>query len=473
MKLRTNCLLCQEANDTANYTCRCKADSWTREYRTLDLELRLEPEEKKEAIRSVWDYRFDHPLGMLQYKALPFREHVPAILEPVGMTSLYQLNHFGFPENSDLFIKNEGDNPSGCFKDRETLMCLLHARAQELNKAVIYSSGNAAASAALIAQKLKLDLVTFVAGDTYDEKIDFIRDHGSDVVVIGDEDTNFEEGFRMFAHLNAEGIFARHGFDNWSVRNPFRVQGDKTTALEILRQLNTNGRLEAPDFAVVPTANGSGLAGLWKGFLELRSLGLIKKLPRMVSAGIRGANPVARAVRKGQTERPEKCNLSHLQLEDQIIGSTIIAEEGYDSVEAAKAVLNSGGIAIDIERAEVKQNMKQFLDKEKKLAVENGILPEPASMVALSAARRLQKEKISKKGQKIVTILTGHGLKAGDVLRCMLEERLDLTTVVNEIIDQKKEEILEDAPERGRKVTVPADFEAVSHAFSKLKKELV
>jgi threonine synthase len=473
MKMRTNCLLCQKPNDSVNYTCRCKSDTWTREYRTLDLDIQIDPQERKEAIQSVWNYRFDHSLGMLQYRALPFREYVPDTLAPVGMTSFYQLKNFDFPEKSDLFIKNEGDNPSGCFKDRETLMCLLHARAKVLNKAVVYSSGNAAASAALIAQKLKLDLVTFVAGDTYDEKIDFIRNHGSDVIVIGDEDTNFEEGFRMFAYLNAEGVFARHGFDNWSVRNPFRVQGDKTTALEILRQLNTNGQLEAPDFAIVPTANGSGLAGLWKGFQELKALGLINKLPRMVAAGIRGANPVAKAARKHQTARPEKCNLSHLDLEDQIIGSTIIAEEGYDSIEATKAVLNSGGTAVDIERAEVKRNMKRFLEKEKKLALEKGILPEPASMVALSAARQLQKKNISKKGEKIVTILTGHGLKAGDILTSLLEGRQDLQNIVNEIIDQRKEEILEDAPERGRKVTVPPEFEAVSHAFSNLKKELV
>jgi threonine synthase len=184
-----------------------------------------------------------------------------------------------------VYLKDEGTNPSGCFKDRETTMCLLNSIRRNLRNAVIYSSGNAAASAAIFAQKIDFHLVTFVAGDTYPEKIDFIRHHGSDVVVIGDSNTNFETGFRLFARLNADGVFSEKLYDNWSVRNPYRVQGDKTTALELVRQLAAQQIPYVPDYVIVPTANGSCLAGIWKGFTELKALGIIEQLPKLARIG--------------------------------------------------------------------------------------------------------------------------------------------------------------------------------------------
>ncbi len=472
MKLKKVCLLCRKPNNAKNYSCKCKAENWTREYRTLDVQLNMDAKERQKARKSVYRYRFDHPLGILQYAALPFRRFFPKGMRPVGMTNLYRLNYLDAKKKGNLFLKNEGDNPSGCFKDRETLMCLLNTRNRQWEKAVIYSSGNAAASAALFAQKLNLDLVTFVAGDTYEEKIEYIRNHGSDVIVIGDENTNFEEGFRLFAQLNASGLFVKHQYDNWSVRNPFRIQGDKTTALEIVRQMRGR-RLRVPDYAVVPTANGSGLVGLWKGFKELKKLGLIDKLPKMVAAGIKKANPIAKAVRKKQINRPEKCTLDHLEKEDQVIGSTIIAEEGYDSVEAAKAVLESGGCSVNVENEEVKDTIIAFLEKEKELALKQDVLPEPASLVALTASRKLSERTICGDGDSIVSIVTGHGFKAGDALDTLLKDRPDLQAIAHQIIDKKKKETPVRANKKGRRINVPADQKALSEAFTNLKSAVV
>lgn len=471
MEIQKRCLLCGKENNSLNYACTCSIKQWAKEYRMLDVRLAMTQSGRKQAIRSVMDYQFDHPDGMLQYAGLPFRQLAPPALKSVGMTGFHALQNFGEEDPGTIYIKNEGDNPSGCFKDRETLMCLLHTRSHHCSKAVIYSSGNAAASAALFAQQLGISLVTFVAGDTYDEKIKFIQNQGSDVIVIGDTDTNFEEGFRTFAELNASGLFARQGYDNWSVRNPFRVQGDKTTALELMLQLGKQ-HLEVPDFAIVPSANGSGLVGLWKGFKELKHLGLIDRLPRMVAAGIRNANPVAKAVNLKEVNEPQKCGLDDLDQGDHMIGSTIIAEEGYDSMQAAKAVLESGGFAIGITKEEIASTLINFLEKEKELALRESVLPEPASLVALSAARKIQQQEISEKGQRIVSIISGHGFKAKTALYKLLKNKPQLRKIAQQLIHKKKRSMSALSLQKGRRFDVKSDIAAIRDVFNNLNLQL-
>jgi len=469
MKIQKRCLLCGEANESLNYTCSCSTQPWAKEYRTLEVDLTAL--ERKEIIQSALNYQFDHPRGMLQYGGLPFRHLAPPELEAVGMTGFHPLRHFGGAAPGTIYIKNEGNNPSGCFKDRETLMCLLHMRAHNGQKAVIYSSGNAAASAALFARQAGFSLVTFVAGDTYDEKIKYIQQQGSDVIVMGDDTTNFEEGYRTFAKLNARGLFARKGYDNWSVRNPFRVHGDKTTALEILLQLGQR-KLEVPDYVIVPTANGCNLAGLWKGFKELNDLGLIDRLPRMVAAGIRHANPVAKAVYRRKVDVPQKCDLKELEPDDHIIGSTIIAEEGYDSMQAARAVLESDGFAIDITKEEVAHTLVNFLEKESALAIKESILPEPASLIALTAARKIQKRNISKENHRIVSIITGHALKAKTAMYELLKNRPDLRQLTDQLIHQKKRTTQLRSSRKGHRFNVTADLDTIRAVFKNLNLEL-
>lgn len=466
-KFEKKCLFCGQLNDSVTYTCTCNPEKWFYEYRILDLKAVYAQNYRQKIIQSFKRYSFDHKTGIIQYKGLPFRRWYPEQLQPVGMTPLYHLKKLSKSCNSNIYIKNEGENPSGCFKDRETLLALLNTMRRGLRHAVIYSSGNAAASAAIFAEQLNLQLITFVAGDTYPEKTKFIRAHGSDVVVVGDESTNFEEGFRLFAEINAKEIFAKNGFDNWSVRNPYRVQGDKTTAVEIVKQLASSvfPVAEVPDWVIIPTGNGSELAGIWKGFKELKALGIISKLPKMVSAGMANASPVYQAVVKNQTARPERCNLDKVAHEDLSIGSTILAEEGYDSMEAAKAVLNSGGMAIEVTTADVKNTLKDFLEIEGDLALQNAILPEPASLVSISAIQDIP----LKPSDTAVCLITGHGMKAKEIIDQLLLDHPQLQNLVGQIIQKKKTSITHASHKTGRQKNVNANVEAVVKAFRKLK----
>lgn len=462
------CLHCGTLNEAENYSCACGA-SWTDEYRSVGLHFNLYQPDVEAIRRAFHTYQFDNKAGILQYPLLPHRQYVPDGLFAVGGTPLYHLDELGDQYERDMYIKNEGDNSSGCFKDRETLACLLNTRRKGLHKAAIYSSGNAAASAALFARQLGLQLITFVAGDTYEEKIRYIQEQGSDVIVVGNQHTSFEEGFRLYSRLNTRGVLQSQHFDDWSVRNPYRVQGDKTTAVEITRQLMAHGESPVPDYVIVPSANGSHLVGLWRGFKELHQLGIIKTLPRMVVAGIRHANPICEAVRREEQDRPVICPLDNLRPQDAKMGSIIVAQEGYDSIEAAKAVLESGGVAVEVGAEAIQQSMLDFLTREHELALDQAVLPEPASCIALAAVKQLRDRDILQPGDISVPVITGHGVKAQATLRTLLRDKPKLIRTMEGIVQKKKPQLaLGNTVQPGRRLTVPANYKAVKRAFISL-----
>lgn len=464
------CLHCGSKNNSPLYSCDCRNEDWVHQYRSIDIQFdadRLQPRQEE----SFRNYSFHNLDGILQYEGLPYGDDHPEGLETIGLTPLYELRYLSREYGFRMYLKNEGDNPSGCFKDRESMMCYLNSRSCGLKKSVIYSSGNAAASAAFLIENNDHDLITFVAGDTYPEKIEYIRNHGSDVVVIGDEQVSYEEGYRIFSEINSHGDFADHGYDNWSVRNPYRVQGDKTIALEIIKQLSPyNDVAQVPNYVLIPTANGSCLAGMWKGFKELKQAGVIPALPRLISVGITGANPVNKAVRQQEVGRPVRCDLSDLRADHDGIGSIIRAEEGYDSVEAAKSVIESGGAVIDIDTSDLKRALVDFLEQEGFLAIKKGILPEPASLTSLAAARKLKEELSISKEETVVSLITGHGLKAAEVIDSMLDGHPILKKKVKQVLAVRENKMRSVSAPKGDKFQVEANLGAIGQVFSSLQK---
>lgn len=468
---RAVCLYCGEKYTASNYNCSCSDKQWQDEYRTLALEFDYLPGDKRRIKNSFEDYNLSDNLGMLQYEALPGLSFVKEDELKVGNTPLLALNNLADSINNQTFIKVEGHNPSGCFKDRETMMCLLNSRKLGLDSAVIYSSGNAAASAAVFAQHHHMHLITFVSGDTYREKIDFIKDRGADVIVIGDDHTNFEEGYRIFCRINAENQFLKAGYDNWAVTNPYRTQGDKTMAVEIIKQLSDeHQKTSVPDYVIIPTANGSCMAGVYRGFKELFDLNLIDHIPKMVSVGIKNANPVAQAVNKQQYQKPEACDLSHVNARDAKIGSIILAEEGYDSIQAALAVEQTNGLALELTRKDIEELYLLLLDTETELMQEEDIIPEPASVLPIAAAKKLADKSILLPTDTVVAVVTGSGLKAKQKIQEIMADQPDAWKIAEEILARKRKQQYPKDTKKGREVAVPAQKEKVIEAFNKLTK---
>ncbi|MDX1629955.1 MAG: pyridoxal-phosphate dependent enzyme [Fulvivirga sp.] len=467
---KRKCLYCDHHENKTDYNSVHFDEDWKNQYRVIDLE--LNPSKgKSEIIESFNNYDFESPQGLLQYKALPNRHQASPMSMHVGATPLFQLDQFSHHYSTNLYVKAEGFNPSGCFKDRETIMCLLNALDEGHDKAVIYSSGNAASSAAIFAQANNMHLITFVSGDTYPEKIDYIRAHGSDVIVIGDKATNFEEGYRMFCKIRSGGYFIQHGYDNWSVTNPFRVQGDKTIALEIIHQLSEGSdSWQVPDYVIIPTANGSCMAGVWKGFQELYDLKIIDKLPKMISVGIKNANPVFKAIQQGQFQKPVICDISKLDEDDAQIGSIILAEEGYDSIEAAKSVVESGGTAVEVDRHDIEYMYHHLLQDEKELVEKNNLVPEPASLISIAAVEHIKSKYNLGRETKVVSVITGSGFKARKKIREIMVDDPQNLAVAEEALDARMKNQYPKATEAGKKMIVPADLTAVSRAFDKMKR---
>lgn len=467
------CTFCHRENHSSNYLCNCKSGTWMRGYRTLTHE--VQPQELQALVaRSFREYSFFHPKGMLQLATLPFNNFSNSDYPTVGLTPLYKLDEFSRLYGAQIYMKNEAHNPSGCFKDRETMMCLFNSKKRSIKNATIFSSGNAAASAAYFANYSGHSIIAFVTGDTDAEKIDFIRSHGADVIVIGDRHTSYEKGYELFSALNADNFFSSQGYDNWSVCNPFRIEGDKTISLEIIKQFSAGlPTVQVPEFVIVPTANGSCLTGIWKGFKELRQSDVISRLPRMISVGVKNANPVAKAVEKNITEYPVRCNLSESDALDMGVGSTIIAEEGYDSLSAAEAVLESDGAAVEVQKSDIKRALVDFLEIEEQVALENNILPEPAALTSLAALKKLGSMISLSVSDRIVSIITGSGLKAERKLFSLLSEKSVLQQKAIHIINNKKVSENHITSPRGKRIDAEPNPESLARSFAFLKGQYI
>ena len=468
-------MICNKPCSSHNYTCNCGGKSWTSEYRVLDVNYYLPENEKPGAVSAVEQYNLNHPSGILQYFFTPYSGHIRQIDLAAGLTPLITLEHIGEQYGARIYMKNEGDNPSGCFKDRETVMAALNSIANGKKKAVIYSSGNAAASASLFAAHLGMQLITCVAGNTGRGKTDFIRNAGSDVIQIGDRNTTFEEGYRLFAEMNAEGIFHDYGFDNWSVINPYRVLGDKTSAIEIQKQYEkiTGIKGSVPGYVVVPTGNGSCLVGIWRGFKELKNLGFIGNVPKMVSAAIKNASPVYKAWQNHILSHPAVCDPEKMDESDKEIGSTIVAEEGYDSIEATKAVVESGGFAIEASRNDIRKALIDLMSLENGVVNQHAVLPEPASLVTLAAIKKMKRMGEIEGTPTVVAFISGHGFKAKELLVRMLCKRPDLQQQLHRITEKRRNTMqMNGQLPAGRLINVKNDPAVLENTFRQLSNAL-
>lgn len=295
-------------------------------------------------------------------------------------------------ELDGVFIKNEGSNPTGNFKDRESALTLAYAAAQGYKNLAIVSSGNAALSAALYARLYGIRLTAYVPHRTPKYKTNMIDLFGAQTHFVGD---TYEETY----HYLLENL--PHGTINITPGVfTLRSEGTKTMAYEIWEQLGT-----VPDYLVCPTANGSGLSSIYHGFAELKRWGFTDRIPAMVSVQIKGADPINQAIESGDWIK---------NVPDAVDSQceAIVAEESYCSPKAVYAVKQSGGLGISVTDHQVVDGLRYAIDHE-------GIFPELSS--ASVFAGLMENEKLfTKPGKKTVLINTATGLKEIQQLRDIL-----------------------------------------------------
>jgi threonine synthase len=286
----------------------------------------------------------------------------------------------------ELYIKFEGANPTGSFKDRGMTVGVTKALEFGVRTVACASTGNTSASLAAYAARAGLRcLVLLPKAKVALGKLVQTVFHGAQVISIRG---NFDQALEILRQLCAE----RRDIYLLNSINPFRPQGQKTIGFEIAEQL---GRV--PDRVVVPMGNCANIWAIYKGFLEFRMVGLTKNIPRMTGIQAEGAKPIVDAFKRNldrfvPVERPET------------IATAIRIGNPVNGPKALRAIRDSGGTAEAVSDAEI-------IEAQKMVAKFEGIGIEPASAASVAGLRKLLEAEEINRDEVIVCVATGHVLK--------------------------------------------------------------
>ena len=316
---------------------------------------------------------------------LPISDFRKVITLQEGGTPLYKIDKLAKKYKlKNLYLKNEGANPTGVFKDRGSFVEITKAIEAGAKVLIIASSGNMAASAAAYASKAGLRIIVLVPEETPIGKLSQIISYGALVIKIRGDYTKCVEIVDKLAE--------NHGY--YQVGDyVFRREGQKTLAFEIIDQLG----FKAPDYVVVPTGAGTHIAGLWKGFTEYKKLKLIDSLPKMIAVQPEGCPVLLNAFQKrSRTYKALK--------EVKTLCTAVAVRDPMDGDLALKAVYESEGAVLGL-------SDKEALDAQKLLSGSEGIFSEPSSSLSIGVIPVMVKKKIISRDDTVVCIATGNGLK--------------------------------------------------------------
>ena len=284
----------------------------------------------------------------------------------------------------ELYIKDDGLNPSGSSKDRASGVAVLKAIEAGAKVISCSSTGNAASSCACHAAHMGIPAVIFVPKRAPIGKLTQISLYGATLVVV---DGDYKAAFR----LSKEAINKYGWYNRNAAINPFMVEGKKTVSLEIAEQLN----FKPTDWVVVSVGDGCTVGGVYKGFYELHKLGLIQKVPKILGVQSEGCEPFVKASR-------EKSPLE--ECEENTLADSIAVGIPRNPLKALRAVENSRGSWISVPDTEI-INAMSLLGKTE------GIFGEPAAVTSLAGLKKALEKGIISKDESVTIIITGNGLK--------------------------------------------------------------
>lgn len=305
-----------------------------------------------------------------------------------GNTPLLKLKNIAKELNlSNLYAKVEGQNPTGSFKDRGSLLEIIKAKELGCNEIVLASTGNMGSSLALYCAHAKLKCTVVVPENTPDGKIAQITAAGAKLIR---HTGNYSECARMAIKLaDQKNIYLGGDY-------VYRQEGQKVSAWEMLQQLEW----KVPDYIIVPIGNGTNASALAKGFLEAKKLGFIKNLPAIIGVQAKNVQPVVKAFEKGvKNNKIPEYNASPTIATAMDVSNPL---DGIKLINYMSKLAESDMIAVSDQKMQEDQLY---------LAKTEGIYVESTSAATLSGLRKLMLKKKFKKSSRIVLILTGNGLK--------------------------------------------------------------
>ena len=325
----------------------------------------------------VWKYR----------DLLPFDDEIKPITMFEGNTPLYRCDSLAKTIGvTDLWVKHEGLNPSGSFKDRGMTVGVTKAVELGVKGVACASTGNTSTSLALFAAKAGIPCyVLLPEGKVALGKVAQALMHGAQVFTLKG---NFDDALRIVRVLcEEESLYLLNSV------NPYRLEGQKTIAFEVTEKL----KMEVPERVILPVGNAANISAIFKGFSELKILGITDAVPKMVGIQAEGAMPVTRAFKEGKAEiTPEA--------KPETIASAIRIGDPVNAAKALHAIRSSGGTAESVTDEEITAAQIE-------LARSEGIGVEPASAASIAGLKKLVEMGVIERDERIVCIATGHLLK--------------------------------------------------------------
>jgi threonine synthase len=310
---------------------------------------------------------------------LPVSELTPVVTLHEGNTPLIPAPRLAEATDPRLtiYLKCEGFNPTGSFKDRGMTMAISKALEEGSRVVICASTGNTSASAAAYAARAGIKAVVIVPrGAIALGKLSQAAIHGATVLMV---DGSFDQ-----AQAIVTEIATTHPVTLVNSKNPYRLDGQKTAAFEVVDQL---GR--APDYHLIPVGNAGNITAYWRGYTEYHRAGRSQELPRMVGFQAAGAAPIVE---------------NRVIAEPKTVATAIRIGNPANWKLAVSALNDSGGFAETVTDAEI-------LHAYRILAREEGIFMEPASAASVAGLIKTVKQGRFKPGSTLVLTLTGHGLK--------------------------------------------------------------
>ncbi len=304
---------------------------------------------------------------------------------PVGWTPMFRAERVGKQLGiKNLYLKDDGRNPTGSFKDRASAIAVAKALDFEQDIITCASTGNAASSLAGFAACAGLTSYIFIPANAPKAKIIQLLVYGANVILV--------EGTYDEAYYLCNEAAKRWGWYNRNCAiNPYLIEGKKTAGFEIIEQLDWR----IPDWVVISVGDGCSIAGVYKAFFEFKKLNLINKLPKMLGVQAEGCKPLYDAYKTDSEIRP---------VIPKTLADSIAVGEPRNWKKALNAVKDSEGTMVYVNDDEILAAMKL-------MARTTGVFSEPAGAAPMAALIKAKKEGIIVEEDRVVIICTGNGLK--------------------------------------------------------------
>jgi len=307
---------------------------------------------------------------------------------PLGNTPFFPVTALGQAFGlENVWVKNDGLNPSGSLKDRASFLMVAEANRLKERCVVTASTGNAASALAAVCAAAGKQAIIFVPETAPKAKLVQMLLFGAHVIPIRG---TYDDAFR----LSLEYTSRKGGLNRNTAYHPLTVEGKKTVGLEIYHQNN----FKVPDVILVPVGDGVIISGVYKAFYDLKAAGLITKLPRLVGVQAERSAAIHHYIQTGKYR-----NARH----PSTIADSISVSIPSNAHMARRAVLESHGFSVTV-------TDKEIMGGQRTLAEKAGVFAEPACAATVAALQKLQGSRRLGRKEQIVLLITGHGLKDVD-----------------------------------------------------------